>query len=113
LAQIESHEKHSLDTIVNKMTEIAEIIHLDRDVISAAIQNLNNLALQPQDSFVYRSILAHLRTRDSQEEKLFISRNSKDFDEKVIIDELNALGCRYMFSFLDACGFLDANLTRS
>lgn len=63
--------------------------------------------LSPQDALVYASVLAGLRLLPIESSKLFVTRNPRDFEQPLIIEELRALGCHLMSNFQGAAQRLE------
>ncbi len=96
-------EKHRLDDALEKILQNVEIIPIDLGIISDAITFQKSLDLSPRDSIVYASILAHLTT-ESGELRCFITKNSKDFANPDIEDQLTAHGCKLLTKFVNGWG---------
>lgn len=63
--------------------------------------------VSPQDALVYASVLAGLRLLPTEAPKLFITRNPRDFEQPLIIEELRVLNCRLMSNFQGAAQWLE------
>ena len=63
--------------------------------------------LSPQDALVYASVLAGLRLLPIDSSKLFVTRNTRDFEQQLIIEELRALNCHLLSSFQGAAQRLE------
>lgn len=90
-----------------QLAEIALGPALSAEVLMAAqaMQLLHGLS--PQDALVYASVLNGLRVLATDSPKLFITRNTKDFEQPLIKEELRALGCELMFNFQGAADRLE------
>ncbi len=85
-------EKHRLDETLEKILQTVHVIPIGLSIIKDAITFQNSLDLSPQDSIVYASILDHL-TIASEELRCFITKNSKDFANPDIENELTNADC--------------------
>ncbi len=102
-------EKHRLDDALEKILQNIEIIPIDLGIISDAITFQKSLDLSPQDSIVYASILAHLAA-ESGEFRCFITKNSKDFANPDIEDQLTSHGCKLLTKFVNGLGYIRSQL---
>ncbi len=102
-------EKHRLDETLEKILQIVEVIPIGLSIIRDAITFQTSLDLSPQDSIVYASILDHLTTA-SEELRCFITKNSKDFANPDIENELTAHQCQLLTKFADGLGYIRSQL---
>ena len=92
------------------LLKIAEIIPLNTDILLNAASAEENYKLKdPQDAFVYVSVLKHLQENKPQQ-ACFLNRNSKDFNDPAIVDELESLNCRLISQFDAGYNFLQSKL---
>lgn len=103
-------DKRRLDDTLLAVLEASELIPIDLDTVKSAIEYQKNQNLSPQDSIVYASVVGHLRS-SATAPKCFLNKNSKDFLNPDIQDELKNYGCRLITRFADGLGFINANLT--
>ena len=103
-------DKRRLDDTLLAVLEASELIPIDLDTVKSAIEYQINQNLSPQDSIVYASVMGHLRS-SAAGPKCFLNRNSKDFLNPDIQDELKNCGCRLITRFADGLGFINSNLT--
>ena len=54
--------------------------------------------LSPQDALVYAAVLSHLTQSDAPQ-SCFLNKNSKDFDDPDLVEELNTYNCRLLPRF--------------
>ena len=85
------------------------MIPIGPNIIKAAIEYQSTLDLSPQDSIVYASILDHLNA-EPRKRYCFITRNSRDFANPTIKDELTSLNCRLLTKFADGVGYVRREL---
>ena len=102
-------EKLRLDDTLEKNLQTVEVIPIGLSTIRAAITFQKSLDLSPQDSIVYASILDHLTTT-SGEPRCFITKNSKDFANPDIENELTAYNCHLLTKFADGLGYVRSQL---
>ena len=102
-------EKIRLDDILEIILQTVEVIPIGLSIIRAAITFQKSLELSPQDSIVYASILDHLATA-SEDHSCFITKNSKDFANPDIENELTAYNCRLLTKFADGLGYVRSRL---
>ena len=98
-------EKLRLDDTLERILQTVEVIPIGLSTIRAAITFQKSLDLSPQDSIVYASILDHLSTA-SEEFRCFITKNSKDFANPDIENELTAYNCHLLTKFADGFGYV-------
>lgn len=98
-------EKRRLDKTLEKILETVEIIPIGLSIIKDAIKLQDSLDLSPQDSIVYASIRDHL-TKVSDEPRCFITRNSKDFANPDIENELKGYNCKLLTKFADGLRYV-------
>lgn len=109
LVTSQEEERVRLDEIILRLTDIGEVINLTREIVTESIIFQQDLDLSPQDSFVFASIHNHLK-KSGTEESCFISRNSKDFSNPDIVDELEKKKCKILFNFEDGLGFIESKV---
>ena len=93
------------------LVKIAEIIPLNADILLQAASVEENYKLKdPQDAFVYVSVLKHLQENKPQQACL-LNRNFKDFNDPDMVDELKSLNCKLITRFDDGYKFLQSMLS--
>jgi predicted nucleic acid-binding protein len=92
------------------LVKIAEIIPLNADILLNAASAEKKHKMRPQDALVYVSILKHLQQNKPQQ-ACFLNRNSKDFNDPDIVDELKSLNCRLITQFDGGYKFLQSKLS--
>ena len=102
-------EKLRLDDTLERILQTVEVIPIGLSTIRAAITFQKSLDLSPQDSIVYASILDHLTTA-SEELRCFITKNSKDFANPDIENELTAHHCQLLAKFAGGLGYVRSQL---
>ena len=98
-----------LEQVRARLLETAEIIPLDADVLTASTQYQRVHDFSPQDALVYSSVLMHL-TRAGADQSCFLNRNSRDFDDQNVVDELRSYNCKVLPRFDSGCRFILSGL---
>ncbi len=99
-----------LQDVLTKFIEVAEVIPLDASVLTASIDYQQSHDFSPQDAIVYASVVSDLRGRSRDDQKCFLNRNSKDFDDQVVVDELQAHRCKLLPRFDSGLSFIVSEL---
>jgi len=111
LLENDAEENQSFLQSHRRLLELAEIIPLTKEVLLSATQAPAKLK-SPQDSIVYASILQHLRIH-TNETSCFINKNSKDFNDPDVVDELKKNNCKLLFSFKNGYDYISSlNLSK-
>jgi len=103
-------EKRRLDEGLDRILNAADIIPIELRTIRAAIAYQQRRALSPQDSIVYASIVQHL-AQSPREAACFVTKNSKDFNNPDIENELQLHNCRLLTRFRDTLGYVQSQAT--
>ena len=109
LLRSDEEEKRRLDDTLQRMLQMVEVIPIGLNIIRAAITFQKSIELSPQDSIVYASILNHLTTA-SEKPRCFITKNSRDFVNPDIENDLKAYNCRLLTKFADGLGYVRSRL---
>lgn len=109
LLRSDEEEKRRLDDTLQRMLQMVEVIPIGLSIIRAAITFQKSIELSPQDSIVYASILNHLTTA-SEKPRCFITKNSRDFVNPDIENDLKAYNCRLLTKFADGLGYVRSRL---
>lgn len=99
-------EKLRLDAAIAQILKESELIPIEADVIRSAIEIQTRNRLSPQDSIIYASVLSHVANVSKEEPKCFITKNSRDFSNPDIVQELSALGCELGTNFGEGYGLI-------
>ncbi len=109
LIGVAQQETQRLENVHSRLIEAAEIIPLDASVLATSNHYQHAHDLSAPDSLVYSSVLSHLeRVRVPQ--SCFLNRNSKDFDDQNIVDELADYNCKLLPRFDSGYSFISAAL---
>jgi hypothetical protein len=104
-------EREGLQRAIAGLLSTAEIMPLDSGALIAAAQLQQTLAMSGPDAIVLASVLRHLQNA-TPAESCFLSRNSKDFDDPDVRDQLDRFGCLYFARFDQALRFIGARLRK-
>jgi predicted nucleic acid-binding protein len=97
-------ERKRLDAALARITSPDTILPTTSAVLGRAEAAQARYELSPQDALVYASVAVHAeRTPDPA--ACFLTRNSKDFADPEIREELARAGCKLLFSFSDGLGY--------
>ncbi|MDP9476835.1 MAG: PIN domain-containing protein [Actinomycetota bacterium] len=114
LAESAEEERQRLESVLGELYATATLIPLDESVAREAHRQQRRRGLGPQDALVYASVLNHLRRSGggglpAGSESCFVTRDNDFADEDVRAD-LEGLGCRLLFRFRDALGYVRSRL---
>lgn len=91
-------EAKGLELVRARLLKVAEIIPLETQILAAATRYQREHDLSPQDAVVYASVLSDL-DRSTPTRSCFLNRNSKDFDDPDIVEELRKKNCKLLPRF--------------
>src|SRR4029077_20107434 len=96
-------DRARLENALARIAKCGTIEPSTSDTVAEALRIERELGLSPQDATVYATVLTHLG-KAGNGEKLFINRNSNDFANPTIEDQLAKLGCKLLTRFEAAAG---------
>lgn len=99
-------ENKQIEDVRSRVCATAEVLPCDREILELASEHQARHDFSPQDSVVYASVLRYLRTNHTGD-SIFVSRNSRDFDDPDLEAGLAALNCKYLPRFDAAVGFIE------
>ncbi len=102
-----------LHITIDRLLGIGVNIEMNQDCFREALRYQGNLGLSPQDSIIYASVIADLKTRSLDERKYFLSRDRRAFgndDDRDIKAELDTYNCRYIGSFVQGLDVIQREL---
>jgi predicted nucleic acid-binding protein len=91
-------EAKRLDEIRERLLKTGEVIPLEVLTLTDATQYQRAHGLSPQDALVHAAVLSHLKQHGTTQ-SCFLNRNSKDFDDPDLVEELNAYNCKLLAQF--------------
>ena len=109
LVRSNEEEKQRFIRYRKRLLGIAEIIPLTIDILREAATHEAPYDLTSQDALVYTAVIAHLR-QNKPPVSCFLNRDSKDFDNPDIVDELDRNNCMMIPRFDHGYGFIQARL---
>ncbi len=95
--------------IRDNLLNTSNIIPLTETILreSSHFESLYNLS--PQDAFVYSSVIDHLK-QNQPRISCFLNRNSKDFNNPAITEELKQYNCTMIPQFDDGLKFIQSRV---
>ena len=103
-------ERSGLKGAIERMLKTAEVIPLDADMFYRANSVRFALDMSAQDSIILASVIHHLEETKPLE-SCFLNRNTKDFDNPDVRDDiLGEFGCKFFARFDDGLRYIEARL---
>ena len=96
--------------MLTDIVDVADIIPLEAQVLTESIRYQQIHDFSPQDAIVHASIISNLRRGRSDNPSCFLNRNSKDFDDQNIVDELQRFQCKLIPNFDSGVKFVLSDL---
>lgn len=90
-------ERERLEEVTKRVANIAEMIPMSADTLGNAFDVSSRLDLSLQDSLVLSSVVQHQRYLSDV--GIFVTRNSKDFDDPDVRQLLTDAGCKLETNF--------------
>jgi predicted nucleic acid-binding protein len=109
LARSSQDEDQRLVAVLAQLLKVADIVPLEAGIVVAATRHRSDYELSPQDSIVYASVRQHLAAA-GESESCFINRNSRDFNDPDIQDDLARFGCKMLFTFVSGCNYIRSRI---
>ena len=115
LEESNREDRGRLDSVLKTLLSAAGVIPTTGAVIAEAFDLQRSRGLSPPDALVYASVLSHLRSAAPQgaqgaQASCFVTRDRHFADDDIRAD-LEALGCKLLFKFEDAQGYVRSRLT--
>lgn len=115
LTESGEEERRRLESVLGELYKAATLITLDKVVAKEARCQQEDRGLGPQDALVYASVLGHLRFSgdellQAERESCFVTRDN-DFADDDVRADLETLGCKLLFKFEDALGYVRSRLS--
>jgi predicted nucleic acid-binding protein len=104
-------EAKRLEEVQVRLLKAGEVIPLEALTLTSATQYQRIHGLSPQDAIVYASVLSHLKQHGTSQ-SCFLNRNSKDFDDPDLVEELNAHNCKLLAQFDAGYQFIISRLSQ-
>lgn len=114
LAESGQEELQRLELVLGELYDAATLVPLDKAVAQEAHRQQSRRGLSPQDALVYASVLSHLRGTDASDSpdeqySCFVTRDN-DFTDDDVRTDLESLGCKILFKFDAALGYVQSRL---
>jgi predicted nucleic acid-binding protein len=110
IIDVEIKEMDMLEKTLSRLLKVGVTIEITSAIFDDSIHYQVELGLSPQDAIIYASIIADIKRLSSEEEKVFVSRNWKDFDQEEIAEELQSYQCRFLPNFRSALDYIQSRL---
>jgi predicted nucleic acid-binding protein len=104
-------EAKRLEEVRERLLKAGEVIPLEAPTLTVATQYQRVHGLSPQDAIVYAAVLSHLKQHGTAQ-SCFLNRNSKDFDDPDLVEELNAYNCKLLAQFNTGYQFIRSRLSQ-
>ena len=98
-----------LEQVRSRMITAASVIPLDASVLASAGKYQREHGFSAQDALVYSSVLSDLK-RVAATQSCFLNKDSKDFDDQSIVDELRSHNCTLLPRFDSGHDFIRQTL---
>jgi predicted nucleic acid-binding protein len=96
-----------LEAAIVSVTTVGTVTPPDPAALARAYLIEQRVDLSPQDAVIYASVLQHIEGR-AVDEKVFVTTNKDDFS--VVENELAGLGCKLLFAFDAAEGYVRSRI---
>lgn len=93
----------------DRLFNSGEFIALNINVLQEAASCETIYDLKPQDAIVFASVISHLQ-QNKPNRACFLNKNSKDFDNPDIVEELDKFNCRMIPRFDHGLSFIQSQL---
>lgn len=113
LLAIQVSEMDALENAVQQMLSVGRSLPLDSKTFGESRIVQRKFGFSPQDAIVFASVMGDLRVQPPAENKCFISRNSKDFDDPTLTSELELHRCKYIARFSNALAYIRNSINAS
>lgn len=110
IMRIEYAELERLEATFLSLLQTGSPIDLTYQIYQMSIYSQKEFNLPPQDAIVFSSIISDLKLQNPSHPKLFLSKNTKDFNQDSIKEELRAHNCRYFGKFKHALGYINSHI---
>lgn len=98
LTQSADEDTKYFELVRTRLLNSAEVISLNTQVLKNASSHERDYGFSEQDAIVYSSVLLHLRQNEIHP-SFFLNRNSKDFDDKSVLEQLSSFNCKLVTQF--------------
>jgi predicted nucleic acid-binding protein len=91
-------ERDRLESVLSRLLSVCQLSPIDGTTVQSANGYTSRLKLSPNDAVIFASIMQDLATKPAGP-KCFLNRNSKDFADPDVYDELRQFDCKLVPSF--------------
>lgn len=105
LIQSNEEENQRFERNRERLLRICEVIPLTAQILIAAAGYESMYDLTPQDAIVYASVIQHLQ-QSGELENCFLNKNTKDFDNPDIVEDLDRNHCKMLPRFDQGYDFI-------
>lgn len=102
-------ERRRLDQAIQRMMRCGRMLPTTADVLRDAHSAEISFGLSPQDSVVYASVVTDFGNAEAN--RCFLNRNTKDFSDPDIQNELATANCKLLTSFAAGIGYITHSLS--
>ena len=99
-----------LEEVLTAIVDVADVVPLEAQVLTESIRYQQIHDFSPQDAIVHVSIILNLRQSNPGSASCFLNRNSKDFDDQNIADELQRHQCKLLPKFDSGLNFVRSKM---
>ncbi|WP_425517449.1 PIN domain-containing protein [Paenibacillus agaridevorans] len=110
IIDVEVKEMDMLEKTLSRLLKVGVTIDITSAIFDDSIHYQEELGLSPQDAIIYASIIADINRQSYGIEKVFVSRNWKDFDQEEIVEKLQSNQCKYLPNFRNAIDYIQSRL---
>lgn len=108
LIQVGEVEQNEARKVISRLLKVAVVIDLDAAILEHALSAQESISIGPQDSVVFASIMSMIDANSTP--SCFITKNSKDFSDPVIVDQLEQCSCKLFFDFERGVNYIEHRL---
>jgi predicted nucleic acid-binding protein len=110
IIDVEIKEMNMLERTISRLLKVGVPIDINAVIFDNSIHYQEELGLSPQDAIIYSSIITDVKRHSVEKEKVFVSRNWKDFDQEEITEELISYQCKFLPNFPSALHYIQSRL---
>lgn len=100
----------SLQTVLARITAVANVMPLGSAILKASSEYQRTHDFSPQDAIVYAAVVADLDAGEPDGQSCFLNRNSKDFDDQPVVEELERYRCKLLPRFESGLHYVRSKL---
>jgi predicted nucleic acid-binding protein len=105
LIQSYKEERLRFERFRDRLLQTCQLIPLTQQILVAAAANERRFDLKPQDAIVFAAVMQHLVSQ-AGEASCFLNKNTRDFDNPDIIEEVRRHHCRMIPRFDDGLRYI-------